>query len=260
MDIVQLFGFLIGLIAGVIGSMVGIGGGVIVTPFLTYFGYIPSQIASTSLIGVLSTSLSSSIVYYQKKLISSHLGIFLCMSAIPGTFLGVYISSLFSLSDFRIYFALILIGTSIYLVLKSNYFSKNISKNYNLSFKELFRNRIRIVSLILLSFFAGVLSSCFGIGGGIIFVPLLLILFRVNMSVAAATSQFALFSTSLSGLVLFIYYGLPDYYMGITISLGSIIGGFIGSKISISLNSYILQKIFSIVLIFVSLKLFYDAF
>ncbi len=255
-----IFGFFIGLIAGIVGSMVGIGGGIIVAPFLTYLGYIPPQISSTSLITVLSTSLSSSIVYFQKRLISISLGILLCTSAIPGTIFGVYISGLFSLSDFRIFFAFILVGTSIYLLLRSKFFPKNNVNCSNIyTFKELFGNRPKIILLILFSFCAGVLSSSFGIGGGIIFVPLLLILLKVNMSVAAATSQFALFFTSFSGLALFVYYGLPDYFMGIIVSIGSIIGGLIGSKISINLDSSTLQKVFSFVLIFVSLKLFYDS-
>ena len=68
MPIEIIFGFLISIIAGIMGSMVGIGGGIVISPFLSYFNYIPSQISSTSLMGVLSTSLSSSIYLLQKKI------------------------------------------------------------------------------------------------------------------------------------------------------------------------------------------------
>ena len=57
------------------------------------------------------------------------------------------------------------------------------------------------------------------------------------MKQAAATSQFALFFTSLSGLLLYIYYGYPNYSMGFILSIGSLIGGTIGSKISSKISS-----------------------
>ena len=107
-----LLGFFISLFAGIIGSMVGIGGGIVITPFLSYFNYLPSQISSTSLMAVFSTSLSSSFFYYRKKLISNKIGLILSVASIPGTYFGVLISKLFSLSEFRFYFAFILIATS----------------------------------------------------------------------------------------------------------------------------------------------------
>ncbi len=256
-------GFVISLIAGLIGSMVGIGGGIIITPYLSYFNYFPSQISSTSLMPVFSTSLSSSVNYSKKKLISRKIGILLAGCSIPGTFIGVYLSSLFSLSQFKIYFAFILIGTSIYLLLKSKY---PIKKVKNPDFNDMgFRNgggmnHLKISLLVISSVFAGILSSSFGIGGGIIFVPSLIVFFGFNMNRAAATSQFALLFTSLTGLILYIYNGSPDYSVGFILSCGSIVGGILGSRISVKTNSNLLQKIFSFVLILVSTKLFYDGF
>ena len=114
-----ILGFFLAIIASIVGSMIGIGGGIIISPFLAYLNYIPSQISSTSLMGVLSTSISSSISYYKKKLISSKIGIIISFSSIPGAFIGVFISKILSLSEFKLYFAFILIFTSIYLILKS---------------------------------------------------------------------------------------------------------------------------------------------
>jgi uncharacterized membrane protein YfcA len=80
------------------------------------------------------------------------------------------------------------------------------------------------------------------------------------MNNAAATSQFALLFTSISGLCIYIYYGYPNYYLGFILAIGSLIGGSIGSKVSSSINSNILQKIFSIILVIVSINLLYDVF
>ncbi len=262
MVIEVLLGFVISILAGIIGSLVGIGGGVIISPFLSHLNYSPSQISSTSLISVFFTSLSSSFYYFRKKLISNKTGLIISLSSIPGTFLGVVISNLFSLVDFKFYFAFILILTSLYLIIKSKLVKNNVLKptEYGISNNKNNIRYLKLFVLVFFSFFAGIISSCFGIGGGIIFVPSLIILYNFTMNNAAATSQFALLFTSLSGLIIYIYYGHPNYFMGFILAIGSLLGGSIGSKISSRINSDSLQKIFSIVLVIVSIKLLYDVF
>lgn len=260
----ELFlGFFVSLFAGVIGSMVGIGGGVINTPYISIFNNIPAQISSTSLMSVLSTSISSTFFYLQKKLVKSKIGIVLAVSAIPGTYFGVIIAKLMSINDFKILFALVLIATSIYLIIKTKIYNINsINKKevYDDNIKKFSLDKVKYFLLILFAFFAGIVSSSFGVGGGIIFVPCLVIICGYKMNVAAATSQFALMFTSFSGLIFYLYQGIPDYPLGIVLSMGSVIGGFLGVKISTKVNPSLLQKVFSIVLILVSLKLLYDGF
>jgi uncharacterized membrane protein YfcA len=257
MVIEVLVAFGVSLAAGLIGSMVGIGGGIINAPYLSYLNYTPSQISSTSLIAVLFTSISSSFQYIRKGLTEKKIGMILALSSIPGTFIGVYISNSFTLNEFRYYFALILMATSVYLLFRSKLLGQE-KKASDLSQKGTCWKSYRLLILIVFSLLAGTLSSSFGIGGGIIFVPCLIILLGFGMKAASATSQFALIFTSLSGLTLFIIDGKPNYYMGFILSLGSIIGGTLGSMLTTKLRSDLLLKIFSILLLVVSLKLIYD--
>ena len=183
------------------------------------------------------------------------------ISSIPGAFVGVFISKTFSLSEFKLYFALILIATSLYLILKpriNKYKLSNIDIDLDRNWHNLQPTRLFLLIIFCLS--AGMLSSSFGIGGGIIFVPVLIIFLGFDMKQAAATSQFALFFTSLSGLLLYSYYGYPNYPMGFSLSIGSLIGGTIGSKLSSKISSNSLKIIFSLVLITISIKLFYDEY
>ncbi len=254
-DVLIAFG--VSLVAGLIGSMVGIGGGVINAPYLSYLNYIPSQISSTSLIAVFFTSISSSFQYIRKGLTDKKIAVILAVSSIPGTFIGVYISNYFTLSEFRFYFALILIATSLYLLFRS----KILGQEKRIPFlpdKHQYLEPRRLSILVIFSLLAGTLSSSFGIGGGIIFVPCLIIILGLNMKTASATSQFALMFTSLAGLTLFVIEGKPDYFMGFILSVGSIIGGTIGSMLTSRMKSTMLLKIFSILLLVVSLKLIYD--
>jgi uncharacterized membrane protein YfcA len=255
-----LMSLVISLIAGIIGSLVGIGGGIIISPFLSYLNYSPSQISSTSLMSVFSTSLSSTIFYYHKKLISNKMGLILSISSIPGTFFGVVISNLISISDFKFYFAFVLIFTSLYLIVKlKSKINENLQPTHIVNNKKR-KYYLKLCILVFLAFLAGILSSCFGIGGGIIFVPSLIMLYKFNMNNAAATSQFALLFTSFAGLIIYVIYGYPNYFIGFILVIGSLIGGSIGSKISTKINSNTLQKIFSLVLIIISIKLFYDVY
>ena len=74
----------IGTAAGIVGAMVGVGGGIIISPVLTFMGLNPAQISSTSLISVSSTSLSSTIAYSRQGKIKYRLGIRMASFAIPG--------------------------------------------------------------------------------------------------------------------------------------------------------------------------------
>jgi uncharacterized protein len=252
-----LIAFMVSLVAGLIGSMVGIGGGIINAPYLSFLNYSPSQISSTSLIAVFFTSISSSYHYIRKGLTEKKIGMILAFSSIPGTFIGVYLSNYFTLSEYRFYFALVLITTSVYLLFRSKILGQEKRIPY-LSYNDNHLNSTRLLILVIFSLLAGTLSSSFGIGGGIIFVPCLIILLGYNMKKASTTSQFALIFTSLSGLTLFVIDGKPDYYMGLILSVGSIIGGTAGSMLTGRMKSDLLLKMFSIILLVVSIKLIYD--
>src|SRR6476469_7339457 len=105
----------IGTFAGIIGAMVGVGGGIIVSPALTFMGFLPAQIASTSLIPVSFTSLSSTVAYSKQHKIKYGLGIRMASFAIPGAALVAILSSIVPLGQFKLYFTIILFLTGIYL-------------------------------------------------------------------------------------------------------------------------------------------------
>jgi uncharacterized membrane protein YfcA len=88
----------VGLAAGTLGSMLGVGGGIIMVPALTFLNLSPTQAASTSLIAVMSTSVSSTIEYSRQKRIDYPLGLEMAACAIPGGVLG-YVLSEYLLED-----------------------------------------------------------------------------------------------------------------------------------------------------------------
>jgi len=108
------------------------------------------------------------------------------------------------------------------------------------------------------SFTAGVISSLFGIGGGIIFVPLMVIVLGISMFRAGPNSQLALLITSIVGVITYSLLGHTNYIDGILLATGALIGGYIGARLSGHVREDVLQILLSISLIGVAIKFLLD--
>jgi len=238
----------LGFVAGIVGSMIGLGGGFIVVPVLTFFGFSPTLAASDSLFAAFANSIASTASYSRQKRIVYSLGIKLALISIPGTILGAYISDQVSPPLFKLLFGLVLVASCVYIYMRR----KMESREYNLS-KQI------MLLVVGASFFAGVISSLFGIGGGVVFVPLMVIAIGLSMKLAAPTSQFILMFASASGMIMHSILGHPNYYEAGMLSIGSFIGGMIGSKLSTRINEMKLRIFVTIVIAATAVKLIIDA-
>jgi uncharacterized protein len=240
--------FVIGIAAGIVGSLLGLGGGIIISPILTLTGSLPSQVASTSLLAVASTGASSTLSYSIKKKIRYSIGIKIAAFAVPFSVIGALVSSSLNPDEFKLYFAILLISTSLYLLVR-----KPINEN-----RRNQENRGRLISNTLLyggSSAAGLISSLFGIGGGIIFVPLLFAVKRLSMQQSVATSQLSILITSIAGILTHSVLFQQDYVFAGSIALGALIGAQVGSFIAIKISERVLTTLFSFSLIIISIQL-----
>jgi uncharacterized protein len=240
----------IGISAGVVGSMTGVGGGILMTPALTLMGFTPTHVASTSLIAVTSTSASSTIEYSKQKRIDYAIGLKMAALSIPGAIVGALLSNEISIENFKAYFAIILIVTGLYITYKNSIIKeKSTKESKSTSFDLLFYGG---------SFAAGIVSSLFGIGGGIIFVPLMILVLRMTILRAGPTSQLTLLISSTAGVLTHSILGHPDYVHGAYLAIGAFIGGQIGARLSHRVEESILHKLLSIILIGTAIKLLFD--
>ncbi len=244
----QLWLILLGFAGGILGSMIGLGGGIIVVPVLTFLGFSPTAAASNSLFAALSNAIASTISYSKQKRIEYSLGLKLGLLSIPGTVLGAVVSSDVAPGIFKVLFGLVLIASAAYIFLRRNLESKQktISKQM-------------MIFAIGASFFAGIISSFFGIGGGIIFVPLMVAGMGMAMKRAAPTSQLILLFASLSGVITHSLLGHPDFTQAGLLAIGSFIGGLVGARLSIDIKERYLQILVSVVILIAAAKLFYDS-
>ncbi|HSG84683.1 MAG: sulfite exporter TauE/SafE family protein [Nitrosopumilus sp.] len=244
----QLWLIPLGFAAGVLGSMIGLGGGIIVVPVLTFLGFPPTAAASNSLFAALSNAIASTISYSKQKRIVYPLGLKLGLLSIPGTVLGALFSTDVAPDVFKILFGFVLIASAAYIFLRKK-----------IEAKEKTISKQMMVFAVGASFFAGIISSFFGIGGGIIFVPLMIVGMGMAMKKAAPTSQMILLFASFSGVVVHSLLGHPDFLQAGLLAVGSFFGGLVGARLSIDIKERYLQILVSVVILIAAAKLFIDS-
>jgi len=244
----QLWLVPLGFASGILGSMIGLGGGIIVVPVLTLFGFPPPLAASNSLFAAFSNAVGSTISYSRQKRINYSLGLKLGLLSIPGTVLGAYLSSDITPGIFKILFGIVLVSSAVYIFLRKKIETqeKNLTKQI-------------IIFVISASFFAGIISSFFGIGGGIVFVPLMVVGIGMTMKKAAPTSQFILLFASLSGIIAHSILGHSDFLQAGLLAAGAFVGGIIGARISLDIQERSLQILVSAIIVITVIKLFFDS-
>lgn len=229
--------------------MIGLGGGFIVVPALTFAGYPPTLAASDSLFAAFCNAVAATMSYARQKRVVFSLGLKLALVSIPGTVLGAYVSDVIGASMFKLLFGMVLVASSVYIYSKR----KMEPKEYNLS-KQM------MVLAVGASFFAGVISSLFGIGGGTVFVPLMVVAMGLSMKLAAPTSQFILMFVAASGMVVHSVMGHANFMEAGLLASGAFVGGMVGSRISLMVPEGKLRILVTVILAVTAVKLFTDAF
>ncbi len=238
----------LGFAAGVLGSIVGLGGGIIAVPAMTFAGFPPALAASNSLFAAFSNSVASTVSYARQKRVEFGIGIKLGLMCVPGTILGAFVSDVMTPAAFQILFAFVLVSSAIYIFAKRAVDEKPYS-----------RTALMMVVSAGASFFAGIISSLFGIGGGIVFVPLMVIGIGIPMRKAAPTSQLILMFASLSGLLVHSALGHPDYFQALLLAIGAFGGGILGARLSLEIKETKLKILVTVVLLAAAVKLIIDS-
>lgn len=235
----------LGFVAGIVGSIIGLGGGIIVVPALTFWGLPPTISSSTSLFAAFSNAIASSISYTRQRRIIFRTGIQLGLMSVPGTILGAYLSSIVSLTTFKILFGVVLLASCYYLFVKRNLNTNNSPK-------------LVVAATFVISFLAGILSSFFGIGGGIIFVPMMIIGLGILVKNATATSQLILLFSSAAGLVAHSILGHSEYVYALYLSVGAFFGGIVGARLSVEIKENSIRIMICVAMAATAIKLFID--
>jgi uncharacterized membrane protein YfcA len=232
--------FASGSIASIVGSLVGLGGGFVVIPVLRIVTKIaPAQVAGTSLVFVLANVIASTIGYLRHKRVDLHIGLPIAAAAIPGSIIGVFVVRNVSGLVFDIAYGTLLVTLSILVI-----------RHRNTAFVEPGTRTIahRLPVAILAGFGVGIVSSVFGIGGGIVLVPLLLIAAKIQPTVVSATSGFIVMCTAPVGVLTHGIAGDIDWAIALPLVVGGLVGGSVAPSIAKRVASPHIVTLLAIVL------------
>lgn len=231
----------IGLLAGVLGAILGLGGGVVVVPALEFvlplFGHPLSiqQAVATSQIGVLAVGLSGAAAYLQKGLVRARTGYMLSPYTIIGGAIGSFLGLVLPAKAVATVFAALLL-----------YSAYNLLKG--LRRVEVEREPSRLVPPAMT--FAGIMSGLLGIGGGTVQVPVLNLLAGVPIREAIATSTFIMGLTAVGNALVYQAGGLLDVKLAAGVALGVLLGAKAGAGLQSRIPAAQLKLFFSLLLIF----------
>ncbi len=252
-----IFYFPLGFIVGIIGTVIGAGGGFLLSPFFLFFFPQASAtwITAVSLAAVSANSISGSIGYiYRGKVHWPSVGLFTVFS-IPGVFLGVFLTRILDRTTYNGIFGVFLILLAIYLFIRVRQQTPESAPS-KLSWDKKTKTVGAGFSIIV-----GVLSSLLGIGGGIVHVPLLSEFLRYPIHLATGSSHTILAFTSTVAVV--DHWLNNDYQPEPTflpyLCFGLILGAQAGAALAPKVSGQVIRKILSFALIFVGLRLFITA-
>lgn len=241
---VLLFVAAIGI--GFLASMLGLGGGVFMVPLLFLGGFVASQpeAAGTSVAGVLFTGLSASIAYVRRRAIDFRVGLLFMPSAIAGVFLGRYIVTNVHAEWLTLAFGIFLLYPAVTMLLGRT--SKDVASKAE--------GRItgwRYYALVVtLGFIAGTATKLFGIGGGTVFVPSLVLFLGLDIVSAVAVSLFVMIPTAALSTATSWMDGTLRLELAIPLILGIVIGAQIGPHVGTRIPRKRLRQLFGIALLY----------
>lgn len=240
---------LLGIFAGILSGLFGVGGGIVIVPMLvTFFSFELIQATATSLAALLlPVGIFGVIAYYKAKLIHIKAAIWITVGLFFGSLFGAEIAIHVSPSTLRILY-IIFIG---YVALSFWGMKSQKNEPSDTNFPP-----IKIGYTLLLGLFTGILASLFGKGGGIIIVPFCIKFFKFNSKTAVATSLAALqLPVGLPGVIVYALNGKINYYTTSFLVLGIIIGTYFGTKIALKIPSHIFKRVYAVFLILVIVAL-----
>lgn len=252
---------LVGILAGVMGALFGIGGGMIIVPILTiFYGLAAKDAAAISLVGIVATSVGASAVYVNKGISNIRLGLYLEITTVIGAIAGVILATFISNTALTVIFSIVLVYSGIRMMLNPELVvePKDCNGKYCFTYHDEVQNKNvgyevqNIKSGAAMSTIAGAVASMTGMGGGTIKVPIMNMHMHVPMKAATATSNYMIGITAFAGAVLYFVIGDISLTYAGAIAVGGFVGSMIGTKITAYVDGRSIRKYFSILLFFIA--------
>ncbi len=247
--------------AGLLGSLVGVGGGIIVVPALTLLLGVSIQKAiAASIISVIATSSGAASSYVSERITNMRLGMVLEVATVAGALTGAYLATVVSGRWLFVTFALVL-GYTVWSMLRprgsrieavpdpladrlrlhGSYVDRSLGQrvDYRVS-----RTKLGLA----VSYVAGVASGLLGIGGGVLKVPVMNLAMGLPIKACTATSNFMIGVTAATSAAVYFMRGEVLPFIAAPVAVGVLLGARSGARLMGGLKSRYIRMIFVAVL------------
>lgn len=238
-----------GAAAGFFGSLLGVGGGIILVPLLVLVFHVPIHFAiGTSIMTVIATSSMAGTFNLERGTVNIRLGMVLEVATAVGALFGGFMAGLISGPMLTVLFGAILPPIALLMWRKGNERSAGPVSETDYQIR-------RLPLAMGMSLGAGTVSGLLGIGGGIIKVPAMAIFCNVPARIATATSTFMIGVTAVASA--FLYFGRGQIRPALTavVVLGVLAGSAGGTQVSRRLHSRQLIRLFALLMAFSAVQM-----
>jgi hypothetical protein len=260
----------ISFVAGLLGSLLGLGGGLIVVPALTLLLGIDIRLAiGASIISVIATSSGAAAAYVRERLTNLRVAMFLELGTTAGAITGAWVAGLLHPRWLFILFGAILGYSALAMVrvqprtyavrpdgaglarrlrLHSSYYDD--ARGYEVAYEP-----VRPILGLGLMYVAGIVSGLLGIGSGALKVPAMDLAMELPIKVSSATSNFMIGVTAAASAGLFFTRGQIDPFIAAPVAVGVLAGALLGSRMLSRVKPRALRVTFVVVLVAVSIQM-----
>ncbi|TLX96724.1 MAG: sulfite exporter TauE/SafE family protein [Thaumarchaeota archaeon] len=262
---------LISILAGLLGSLVGLGGSLITTPALVALG-VPVKFAiAAGMVTIIATSSGSASSYVKEKIVNVKAAMYLEMFTIVGAIAGASITSVVPAKFLYFFFAAFLLtsflgigrlgrdevpqavvqdGLARWLELEGSYHDKSLGKDVNY---KLTRPALGGAGM----FVAGIAAGMLGIGAGAFKVSVHELILKMPPKVSTTTSSFIIGMTALAGASVYFFSGLLYLDLAAPMMVGTTLGAFLGGRALNRIRSSTLRRLFLVVILLVLVEMLY---
>ncbi len=265
-----LSAFAVSIVAGLLGSLLGLGGGIIVVPALTLLLKLDIRYAiGASIVSVIATSSGAAASYVKEHMTNLRVGMLLEVATASGALCGAYLTGILAGRWLYVIFGAVMGYTAVMMMrrrvkralhevppdrmadrlrLHGHYFDQSANQTV--------RYRVSRTPLgLAVSYCAGVLSGLLGIGGGAIKVPAMNVAMGIPIKVSTATSNFMIGVTAAASAGVFFMRGDIKPFVAAPVAAGVLIGARGGARLLGRIRSSAIRKAFVIVILWISLEM-----
>lgn len=258
----------VALIAGLIGSLIGLGGGVIITPLLVLgFGIDIRYAMGAALVSVIATSSGAAAAYLRDGVSNMRIGLSLCVATTIGAVGGAMAATVLPQNTLSIIFGVALLATvalslgnkkpgaqsedksdpiAVKLHLPGSYPTPQGMQKYTVH---------RFIPGFLMMGVAGILSGLLGIGSGAFKVVAMDQIMRIPFKVTTATSNFMIGVTAAASVGIYLKRGYLDPALVAPVSLGVLVGAFFGARLLSVAPVRILKLVFLVMVSLIAVQM-----